>query len=204
MNRFGGSGFSPAGRLPMAQEQPEEALPGTQDGGIGEMIGERLGSGLRDKLISNYASNQMDNVSVGGPVDITDIIKSTDALKGAEGGGFLSSIFGGGAAAGAAGGAAAGGAAAGGLGGTIAKVAPILLSIFSDIRVKKNIKQVGKSPSGIPVYEFSYKGDKNKRKYRGAIANDFPNHPAVSKDSSGLYNLDYSKIDVDFEDITDG
>ena len=69
----------------------------------------------------------------------------------------------------------------------------------SDIRLKENIKYIGKSAEGFKVYEFNYK-DKEGR-YRGVMADDIPFHPAVSRRDDGYYEVDYSQIDVNFERI---
>jgi len=72
----------------------------------------------------------------------------------------------------------------------------------SDGRLKKNIKKVGKSPSGIPIYEFEYK---NKARfgggtYRGVLAEHAPKK-AVKTHSNGYKTVDYGMIDVAFEEI---
>jgi len=72
----------------------------------------------------------------------------------------------------------------------------------SDSRLKKNIKRVGKSPSGIPIYEFEYK---NKARFgngtfRGVLAEEAPRR-AVKVASNGYKKVDYSKIDVNFERV---
>jgi hypothetical protein len=69
----------------------------------------------------------------------------------------------------------------------------------SDIRLKENIKYIGKSSEGFKIYEFNYK-DKEGR-YRGVMADDIPFHPAVSRGDDGYYEVDYSQIDVNFERI---
>ena len=69
--------------------------------------------------------------------------------------------------------------------------------IFSDKRLKEDIKKIGESPSGINIYTFRYKG-KNKL-YRGVIAQEVP--WAKILDPSGFYKVDYSKIDVDFIEV---
>ena len=69
---------------------------------------------------------------------------------------------------------------------------------FSDIRLKENIIKMGKSQSGIPIYEFNYIC--NNDTYRGAMAQDLLSigyQQAVSLDESGYYMVDYNKIDVD-------
>jgi len=73
---------------------------------------------------------------------------------------------------------------------------------FSDSRLKKNIRQVGKSPSGIPIYEFEYK---NKARfgggtYRGVLAEHAPKK-AVTISENGYKKVNYSKIDVAFEKV---
>tara|TARA_R100000152_G_C6764851_1_gene189546 strand:+ start:958 stop:1677 length:720 start_codon:yes stop_codon:yes gene_type:complete len=67
----------------------------------------------------------------------------------------------------------------------------------SDVRGKENIVLVGKSPSWINIYEFNYKN--NPKRYRGVIADEV--RYASIKDSDGYYYVDYSKIDVDFEEV---
>ena len=76
-----------------------------------------------------------------------------------------------------------------------------IFEIFSDKRLKKNIKYVGKSVSGIPIAEFEYIDDMNiPGRFKGVIAQDVPHvkrtHPAY-----GFDMVDYNKIDVDFERI---
>ncbi len=97
--------------------------------------------------------------------------------------------MGGGAALGASGG---GGAAAGGGGAAAA----------SDRSLKQDIKKVGVSKNGINIYEFRYKKNP-KHKFRGVIAQElekeFPE--AIIKDEDGLLSVDYSLIDVNFEQI---
>ena len=70
---------------------------------------------------------------------------------------------------------------------------------MSDIRLKEKIEKAGKSPSGIPIYVFSYIGD--NRRYEGAMAQDLISMgiDAVETQESGYYSVDYSKIDVDMK-----
>jgi len=74
----------------------------------------------------------------------------------------------------------------------------------SDERLKKNINQVGTSPSGINIYEFEFKDefDPTDTRYKGVMANEMIGHPAVSQDESGYYKVDYDKIDVNFEEVS--
>ena len=72
-------------------------------------------------------------------------------------------------------------------------------AMMSDIRVKENISLTGASPSGIPIYNFNYKGDTTR--YSGAMAQDLLKlgmNDAVSKMDNGYYGVHYNMIDVDF------
>jgi len=76
---------------------------------------------------------------------------------------------------------------------------------YSDNSLKFNKKLLGKSKSGLNVYEFKYKWDRHlSRKYRGVIAQELlkTNPDAVGK-RLGYYTVDYSKIDVDFRIVID-
>jgi len=74
-------------------------------------------------------------------------------------------------------------------------------NIFSDRRLKKNIKLIGKSPSGLKIYAFEYinkiLGDKV---YQGVMSDEIPTN-AIVKHSSGYDCVDYSKLDVEFKII---
>ena len=65
---------------------------------------------------------------------------------------------------------------------------------------KKNIKKIGKSPSGLNVYSFKYKNPKfGTGTYKGVMSDEVP-FKAVRND--GEYDLvDYDMIDVDFKRI---
>ena len=67
----------------------------------------------------------------------------------------------------------------------------------SDIRMKEDIKLVGKSPSGINIYNFKYKGDDVT--YQGVMAHQVPEASMVNDD--GYLMVDYSKIDVEFKKV---
>lgn len=64
----------------------------------------------------------------------------------------------------------------------------------SDVRLKENYSIVGKSASGINIYEFSYKG--NPTRYRGVMSHEVP-FASILNDN-GYYSVDYSQIDVEF------
>ena len=94
------------------------------------------------------------------------------------------------------------------LGITLAKFLPAL-GLGSDIRLKQNIRRVGKSPTGYSIYEWEYKSDPETR-YRGAIAQDVlklnPMAVGIRKDltnsDEGYFFVDYSKIDIDMEVVS--
>ena len=67
----------------------------------------------------------------------------------------------------------------------------------SDIRLKDDINLVGKSPSGINIYTFKYKG--NDKKYQGVMAHQVP-HASIVNDE-GYLMVDYNKLDVEFKEI---
>ena len=73
-----------------------------------------------------------------------------------------------------------------------------IVSAFSDINLKENIEEVGVSPDGYKIYEFNYKGFKDR--WRGAMAQDVvtKNPMAVGIQHNHL-TVDYSKIDVNME-----
>ena len=68
---------------------------------------------------------------------------------------------------------------------------------LSDIRLKEDIKLVGKSASGINIYNFKYKGD--DKTYQGVMAHQVPHASHIT--DSGYLVVDYSKIDVNFKEL---
>ena len=71
----------------------------------------------------------------------------------------------------------------------------------SDITLKENIKFVGKSPSGINIYEFNYINKINgSGRYRGVMAQEVPYASTLGSD--GKLRVFYDMIDVDFEQIS--
>ena len=69
---------------------------------------------------------------------------------------------------------------------------------LSDKRLKKNIKLIGKSPSGLKIYAFEYI-DKffGEHTYQGVMSDEVPNNAVVN--NGGYDRVDYSKIDVEFK-----
>ena len=68
----------------------------------------------------------------------------------------------------------------------------------SDMKLKENIEEVGVSPNGHKIYEFNYKGFKER--WRGAMAQDVvKKNPMAVGIRDGYLTIDYSKIDVNME-----
>ena len=80
-----------------------------------------------------------------------------------------------------------------------------IASLFagSDIRLKENIKEVGKSDKGFRIFEWNYKSDQDTR-YRGVIAQDVMKiePTAVMVNNTGYLAVNYAKTDVPFEVIS--
>ena len=71
-------------------------------------------------------------------------------------------------------------------------------SFFSDRRLKKDIKFLKLSPSGLKIYSFKYiNGNKT---YQGVMSDEIP-QSAVKKDIDGFDLVDYSQLDVEFKQI---
>ncbi len=74
-------------------------------------------------------------------------------------------------------------------------------ALLSDKRLKRDIKTVGKTESGIPIKTWTYRTDPEKRKWVGAIAQDIEKtHPGavLTDEISGVKAVDYRKTDVPF------
>ena len=89
--------------------------------------------------------------------------------------------------------------------GGVAEVGGAMILAASDRDYKKNIKKIGKSSSGINIYQFEYK-DKSKGEgvYQGVISDDLPTSvrkKAIKTDKDGNDVVDYSIIDVEFKRI---
>lgn len=71
----------------------------------------------------------------------------------------------------------------------------------SDIRLKKNIKLIGRSNSGLKIYSFEYIDKKHgSHTYQGVMSNEVPKE-AIIKGVNGYDLVDYSKLDVEFKQI---
>ena len=87
------------------------------------------------------------------------------------------------------------------LGGALqiaSQIAGIYSAFSSDIKLKENIEEVGVSPDGYKIYEFNYKGFKDR--WRGAMAQDVvKKNPMAVGIRDNYLTVDYSKIDVNME-----
>jgi len=71
----------------------------------------------------------------------------------------------------------------------------------SDRRLKKNIKLIGYSPSGLKIYMFEYINKAfGNGLWQGVMSDEIPQH-AVIKYADGFDRVDYSKLDVEFKRI---
>ena len=71
----------------------------------------------------------------------------------------------------------------------------------SDRRLKKNIKNIGMSPTGLNIYSFEYKNKKfGEGVFQGVMSDEIP-AKAVVKGEDGYDRVDYSLIDVEFKKI---
>ncbi len=69
---------------------------------------------------------------------------------------------------------------------------------MSDKRLKHNYYVVGKSPSGINIYEFSYIG--HNTRWQGVMADEVGD--AAFMTNTGFMAVDYNKIDVQFKQVS--
>ena len=72
-------------------------------------------------------------------------------------------------------------------------------SFFSDRRLKEDIKRIGKSDEGLPIYSFKYKGDENHQTHVGFMADEVEK---VKPEAVGLHPSGYKT--VDYEKATEG
>ena len=82
----------------------------------------------------------------------------------------------------------------------------MMLTGGSDDRFKYNLNRVGTSPSGIPKYTFKYRLDgPHGPTWTGTSAQDLlamgRGDAVFQKEKDGFYYVDYSKLDVDFEQV---
>jgi hypothetical protein len=88
----------------------------------------------------------------------------------------------------------------GGVGSVIKGAGNVVSKIFSDIRMKENIKQIDWLPNGLPVYEYDYKPEfkdlAGHGKQVGVMAQEVAKviPEAVSMQENGYMMVDYSKL----------
>ena len=81
--------------------------------------------------------------------------------------------------------------------GGIAGVADAAVMAFSDRRLKKDIKLIGLSPSGLKIYNFKYKFIEGV--FQGVMSDEIPQEAVVN---SGEYDMvNYNTLDVEFKQI---
>jgi len=86
------------------------------------------------------------------------------------------------------------------IGGAISAVGSIAGG-FSDRRLKKNIKKIGISPSGINMYSFKYKDSKFGSGTWQGVMSDEVSGDAVTKHENGYDMVNYSLLDVEFKQL---
>ena len=74
--------------------------------------------------------------------------------------------------------------------------------ITSDLELKENIVRKGRSPKGLPIYEYNYKHEPNHR-YQGVMGQDLLEllPSAVVEADNGYLAVDYSQLDVEFKEV---
>lgn len=81
-----------------------------------------------------------------------------------------------------------------GIGSAIGGAVSLAGSLFSDLRLKENVRQIGKLSNGIPIYTYNIKGSELPQ--IGVLAQEAqlyrPN--AVSMDKSGYLKVDYAEV----------
>ena len=79
--------------------------------------------------------------------------------------------------------------------GSVATIANALPMIFSsDRRLKHDIKRIGKTEKGLPIYTFKYKGDNREQTHIGFMADEVErNHPEAVGERNGYKTVDYSQ-----------
>jgi hypothetical protein len=86
--------------------------------------------------------------------------------------------------------------ALGGIGGGLAQgigAAGGAAAFFSDKRLKTDIKKVGKTEGGLPIYTYKYKGD--NRTQMGVMAQDVEKKtPKAVSEVGGFKAVDYNLV----------
>jgi len=91
--------------------------------------------------------------------------------------------------------------ALGAMGANTVAAAQAAATAFSDRKLKKNIKLIKYSPSGLKIYSFEYINKIfGEGTYQGVMSDEIPSY-AVIKHPNGFHKVDYSKLDVEFKKI---
>jgi muramidase (phage lysozyme) len=70
-------------------------------------------------------------------------------------------------------------------------------SFFSDRKVKENVRKIGETEDGLPIYKFRYKGDKTDQTHIGYMADDVEKkHPDAVGEYGGVKTVDYNKVNA--------
>lgn len=87
-------------------------------------------------------------------------------------------------------------------GGAASGVGDVLGGMISDRRLKKNIKLIGKSSSGINIYAFEYINKMfGDGVWQGAMSDEVPSYALIKNIFEDYDGIDYSKIDVEFKQV---
>ena len=74
--------------------------------------------------------------------------------------------------------------------------------MFSDRKLKKNIKLIGNSPSGLKIYAFEYINKALGEGVFQGVMSDEMSSDVIIKHPAGYDMVDYSKLDVEFKNIS--
>ena len=73
---------------------------------------------------------------------------------------------------------------------------------FSDRKLKKNITEIGRSPSNLKIYTFEYiNKEYGEGIFQGVMSDEVPQE-SVIKNNDGYDLVDYSNLDVEFKKIS--
>ena len=87
------------------------------------------------------------------------------------------------------------------IGGAISGVGSLIGGAVSDRRLKKNIKKIGVSSSGINIYSFEYKDKQfGDGVWQGVMSDEITNN-AVIKHEDGYDMVNYTLLDVEFKQL---
>jgi hypothetical protein len=77
------------------------------------------------------------------------------------------------------------------------------LGRWSDRRLKEDIVLVGRYPNGLPMYEFSYRGDGLRKRYLGVMADDVEQirPEAVLTDENGFKKVNYGMLGLEMREV---